>query len=134
MFLATDDDVRRVKAVWLGPDEYTLPFHARYLAWVLWFVLELVTLAVLALVPGLSITFTTVLWSSCGIVLLTHFLMTRVDWDQPLGTVVTHYRRELTARPARDDVERPTRPLPRRVRIRTTTPDEDDSEPTQEEA
>jgi hypothetical protein len=31
-----DDEVYQFDTVWLGPDEYTLPIQARYVAWGTW--------------------------------------------------------------------------------------------------
>jgi hypothetical protein len=47
----TDDDIWRYQPVWFEARGYVLPFHARYTAWGLWFLLQTAVFTVLVVLP-----------------------------------------------------------------------------------
>lgn len=109
MRLRPDDEVYRVRAVWLGPQGFTLPWLARYLAYGIWLVVFLAILLFEALTP-LEVGLPPV-WEVVISVLVAYAAMSFVDHDRPLGSVVATVLHETTA----------PRPAPRVKRVRVQT-------------
>lgn len=85
MKLRTDDDIYRVRLVYLGPPGYTLPIQLPYAQWGLFALLAtaLITLGVLA----------TGNWMSSGVTLaaalfMTGYIWQHVDPDRPARKVI----------------------------------------------
>jgi hypothetical protein len=95
MRIRPDDDVYRVRAVWLGPRGLTLPWAARYLAYGVWLAVFLLMLAVEWLTP-LTVGVPPV-WEVALSVLATYWLMGFVDHDRPPGSLVALLRAEVSA-------------------------------------
>ena len=87
MRLESDDDVRRVRAVWLGPKGYTFPFAARYISWGVGTSVVLGSMLVYWLLP-LPFRTGPAVWLFCLDLFATYLLMTFVDSDQSVGSVV----------------------------------------------
>lgn len=104
MKLRTDDDIWRVRLLWLGPPGYTLPIHLPYAQWFMWFVLTGIFSAILVPLTGA--------WSSTGMavaaaMIATHFVWRQVDPDRPalkvmFTAVIDAKRVKPTAKPAID--------------------------------
>lgn len=94
--VAPDDDATRFRAVWLGPDGYTLPFRARYVSWALWFALQIALTVLFAAVPGIGIG-PALLWAFAFSVLATRVTMLLVDADLPLAAVPSVLAAEVAA-------------------------------------
>jgi hypothetical protein len=103
-----DDAVRRFPAVWLGPDDMTLPAPVRYSALGLW--LAAVTAGGIAYLAAARLglyrpTLIGVVWLLCLATLATYAVMRVVDSDLPLPAVaavaVAEARSAATARPDR---------------------------------
>lgn len=84
--LEADDEVWRFQSVWLGPDEYTLPWHARYVSYVLFFAVFGAVLLFEGVTP-FSVGLPPV-WEFVIAVMTTSALMAAVDYDKPLMAVV----------------------------------------------
>jgi hypothetical protein len=89
-----DDKIFQIRAVFLGPETYTLPWQARYLAYVVWGAMFSTSLLVEYLVtrrfgfPTYTLGMT---------LLITTVVMSYVDNDLPLRAVVALTIRELRA-------------------------------------
>jgi len=126
--VAPDDEVYRVRTVWLGPDGLTLPWSARYQAYGLWLAL-FVFILIFELVTPLSVGLPPV-WEICIATLVTYAVMAYTDYDVPLRSVVPvtvgEIRRGVTTRKqtggtaldltARVKVTRPAAPVVAKTR------------------
>lgn len=118
-----DDEVYQFDTVWLGPDEYTLPIQARYVAWGTWLVCFLVATAIL--VPlgggGPAGVLGSLIWSLALSVVLSRAVMLVVDHERPLRSLPALFSAEARAAvAARRRGERALLVRPDRVRVRTT--------------
>ena len=116
-----DDEVYQFDTVWLGPDEYTLPIQARYVAWGTWLACFLVTAAIL--IPlgsgGPSGVLGSVVWSLALSVVLSRAVMLVVDHERPLRSLPAIFSAEARAAlAARRRGERALLVKPGRVRVR----------------
>lgn len=80
MKVRADDDIWRVRLVFLGPPGYNFPIHLPYSQWALWFVLAFVFSAILVPLTGT--------WASTGLatglsMIVTHIIWRQVDPDRP---------------------------------------------------
>ena len=117
MRVASDDDVYRVNAVWLGPRGLTFPWTARYLAYATWLVTFLVVLLIEAVVPPLHVSVPPV-WEFSVTTLLTYAVMSFVDHERPVRAVWQTFVADLGA-PRPPGKSRPTRMLTKvRVHVR----------------
>lgn len=91
-----DDDVRRIRNVWVGPKGMTLPFQATYTAWVLFFAVLITELLFEAAMPGLSVSLFP-MWELMIAVLLATFISGALDHDKPLRMLPGVYRQHLTS-------------------------------------
>lgn len=118
MRVASDDEVYQVRTVWLGPTGMTFPWTARYQAYAVWLLTFLAVLLFKAVTPlevGIVPT-----WEVAFSVLFTYWLMSLVDFEQPIRSRLETLRAEVTApRPA--GRVRPVRFLPS-VRVRERRP------------
>jgi hypothetical protein len=101
---ASDDDLRSVSEVFLGPKGYTLPFKARYRAYGAGCVVFLLAVTVLHhFLSGLTM----LIWSLAVTVLLTYALMRTVTVDVTVRSKVGSFFAELRApRPAKTETGR----------------------------
>jgi hypothetical protein len=94
-----DDEVYQFDTVWLGPDEYTLPIQARYVAWGTWLACFLV--AVVILVPlggkGPGGVLGSLIWSLAVSVVLSRAVMLVVDHERPLRSLPALFSAEARA-------------------------------------
>lgn len=94
-----DDEVYQFDTVWLGPDEYTLPIQARYVAWGTWLASFLV--AVVVLVPlggkGPGGVLGSLVWSLAVSVVLSRAVMLIVDHERPLRSLPALFSAEARA-------------------------------------
>lgn len=115
MRLRPDDDVYRVRAVWLGPRGLTLPWSARYLAYAIWLVIFVAILGVEWLSP-LRVGVPPV-WEVSFAVLATYWVMGHVDHERPPLSLLQLVRNEVTAPREATSVRR-VRTSVQRVRVR----------------
>ena len=120
-----DDEVYQFDTVWLGPDEYTLPIQARYVAWGTWLACFLV--AAVLIIPlgggGPAGVLGSLVWSLGLSVVLSRAIMLIVDHERPLRSLPALFSAE--ARAAMHSRRRGERSLlvrPRRVVVRDTPP------------
>ena len=120
-----DDEVYQFDTVWLGPDEYTLPIQARYVAWGTWLACFLV--ATLLLIPlgghGPAGVLGSLVWALGLSVVLSRAVMLVVDHERPLRSLPALFSAE--ARAAMHSRRRGERSLlvrPGRVTVRETPP------------
>ena len=118
-----DDEVYQFDTVWLGPDEYTLPIQARYVAWGTWLACFLVAAAVLIPIGGggPSGVLGSIVWSLALSVVLSRAVMLVVDHERPLRSLPALFSAEARAAlAARRRAERVLLVRPGRVRVRET--------------
>lgn len=96
MQLPVDDEIYRVDSVWLGPPGQTLPWRARYAAYGVGLVVFL-TLEGVERRLGVGLGFFTLAWTLFGSVLLTRVVLSVVDHDRPLRSVVAGFCHEVSA-------------------------------------
>jgi hypothetical protein len=84
-----DDEVYQFDTVWLGPDEYTLPIQARYVAWGTWLACFLLAAAVLIPLGGQSPggVLGSVMWAIAVSVVAARAVMLVVDHERPLRSL-----------------------------------------------
>jgi hypothetical protein len=118
-----DDEVYQFDTVWLGPDEYTLPIQARYVAWGTWLACFLVAAAIL--IPlgggGPAGVLGSLVWSLALSVVLSRAVMLVVDHERPLRSLPALFSAEARAAvAARRRAERALLVRPDKVRVRPT--------------
>jgi hypothetical protein len=116
-----DDEVYQFDTVWLGPDEYTLPIQARYVAWGTWLACFLITAAVLVPIGGSGPggVVGSLIWSIALSVVASRAVMLVVDHDRPLRSLPALFSAEAQAAfAASRRGERPVLVRPSRVRVR----------------
>lgn len=102
--LEPDDEVHRWASVWLGPEQVTLPFHARYSAYVMFFALAALNFVIVGITP-LAVG-PVPIWEFAYALLVTSVLMSAVDHDRPVHAVVLTVAREHLRRHHRPRVAR----------------------------
>jgi len=89
-----DDEVYRVNAVWLGPEQFPFPWRATYRAYGMGLVLLLVGLAVARQLYGVT------LWSFAFTLLaaikLTQVINRRMGYERPFSAVLAMAAHEVT--------------------------------------
>jgi hypothetical protein len=118
-----DDEVYQFDTVWLGPDEYTLPIQARYVAWGTWLACFLVTAAVLIPLAGGGPAgmLGSLVWSLAVSVVLSRALMLVVDHERPLRSLPALFSAEARAMLAARRRREPALLVrPDKVRVRAT--------------
>lgn len=114
MRVASDDDVYRVNAVWLGPRGLTFPWTARYLAYATWLVTFLVVLLIKSVTMGVGVP---PVWEICITTLFTYAVMSFVDHERPVRAVWSTFVADLSA-PRAPKKPRAVRVMPK-VRVRS---------------
>jgi hypothetical protein len=117
MRLPVDDEIYNVNAVWLGPPHKTLPFRARYVAYAVG-ALVFVLLQVIERRLGIGLGFFSLAYSLLITVGLTRLILSVVDADRPLGSVLVGFAHEVGAPRART---RPTVGVLRPARVRAVS-------------
>lgn len=111
-----DDDIRRVRNVWLGPRGITLPFTASYVTWGIWFV----TFMALLLLRWVSpIDIGNALWDMVLAGYVAVLVSKALDHDRPLRMLFRVIKQHLTS-PRHTPQTRLYSPARRRVRIKET--------------
>ena len=114
MRLPVDDEIYNVNAVWLGPPGKTLPWRARYVAYAVGLVV-FVLLQILERRLGIGLGFFSLAYTVLATVGLTRLILSVVDHDRPLGSVLTGFAHEVGA-PREDTKEADHIYRPGRVR------------------
>ncbi|MFC5996006.1 hypothetical protein ACFQE5_17510 [Pseudonocardia hispaniensis] len=96
MLVRTDDEVYRVDAVWLGPPRATFPWRARYVSYGLGLFVMVFVMFVQRRV-GIGLDFFSVAWALIATIVITRFLGKRINYERPLGQIITLFRHEITA-------------------------------------
>lgn len=96
MRLPVDDEIYNVNAVWLGPPNKTLPFRARYVAYAVG-ALVFVLLQVVERRLGIGLGFFSLAYSLLATVGLTRLILSVVDADRPLASVLAGFAHEVGA-------------------------------------
>jgi hypothetical protein len=93
--IEADDEVYRVNAVWLGPEQFQFPWRATYRAYGLGIVIFVLLLAIVRQLYG--VTF----WSAAFVFLfaikLTQIVNRRMGYERPFSAVVAMAIHEITA-------------------------------------
>lgn len=96
MRLPVDDEIYNVNAVWLGPPNKTLPFRARYVAYAVG-ALVFVVLQIVERRLGIGLGFFSLAYSLLATVGLTRLILSVVDADRPLSSVLVGFAHEVGA-------------------------------------
>ena len=96
MRLPVDDEIYNVDAVWLGPPRNTLPWRARYVAYGVGLVV-FVLLQAIERRLGIGLGFFSMAYSVLATVGLTRLILSVVDHDRPLGSVLAAFAHEVGA-------------------------------------
>ena len=96
MRVPVDDEIYNVNAVWLGPPHRTLPFRARYVAYAVGALVFVLTQVVERRL-GIGLGFFTLAYSVLATVGLTRLILSVVDADRPLASVVAAFAHEVGA-------------------------------------
>ena len=96
MRLPVDDEIYNVNAVWLGPPRNTLPWRARYVAYGVGLVV-FVLLQAIERRLGIGLGFFSLAYSLLATVALTRLILSVVDHDRPLGSVLAAFVHEVDA-------------------------------------
>src|SRR3954471_23605793 len=120
-----DDEVYQFDTVWLGPDEYTLPIQARFVAWGTWLACFLV--AAVLIIPlgggGPAGVLGSLVWSLGLAVVLPRSVMLIVDHERPLRSLPALFSAEARAAlHARRRGERSLLVRPGKIRVREAPP------------
>jgi hypothetical protein len=114
--VSTDDAIRRWRSVWLGPRGWTLPFHAKYQAWVLFFGIFFGLLLIEGITPLPVSVFPT--WEFTIALVVTTLVSGWLDHDKPLSMVLPVLRQRLRAPRRTKPTARRYKPMPSRIRIK----------------
>ena len=96
MRLPVDDEIYNVNSVWLGPPNRTLPFRARYSAYMVGAVV-FVLLQMVERRLGIGLGFFSLAYSLLATVALTRLILSVVNPDRPLGAVLAAFAHEACA-------------------------------------
>lgn len=96
MQFRNDDDLYSVDNVFLGPKEWTLPWRARYIAYVLGFPIFLVAMAIVHRL-GFQLGFTAVAYSLLATVGATTAICRKVTYERPVRTIAATFTHEVAA-------------------------------------
>lgn len=94
--MPVDDEIYNVNAVWLGPPRNTLPWRARYVAYGVGLVVFVLLQAVERRL-GIGLGFFSMAYSLLATVGLTRLILSVVDHDRPLGSVLAAFAHEVDA-------------------------------------
>lgn len=120
-----DDEIYQFDSKWLGPDEYTLPIQARYVAWGTWLVCFLVAAVILIPIGGSGPggVLGSLMWALAVSIVAARAVMLVVDHERPLRTLPALFGAEFRA--ALDSTRRDDRAVLldiSRVRVRGHPP------------
>jgi hypothetical protein len=122
MLAEPDDEIYRVNPVWLGPPRVTLPWRARYVAYGIWMAAFLTIFTMARLVLLMPLTFWVLAWSLVLTTVTTRLVCRRIDFEKPLGSVLSAFGNEV-AGPRRKNADvRGLVGLNGRVAFRATRP------------
>lgn len=110
----------RVDAVWLGPPRATFPWRARYVSYVVGFLVMLLVMFLQRRV-GIGLDFFSVAWALVITIALTRLVGSRINDERPLEQVVRLFGHEITG-PRRRTGRRGGAVLSRHVRVKPTIP------------
>lgn len=96
MRLPVDDEIYNVNSVWLGPPNRTLPFRARYSAYMVGAVV-FVLLQMVERRLGIGLGFFSLAYSLLATVALTRLILSVVNPDRPLAAVLAAFAHEVSA-------------------------------------
>jgi hypothetical protein len=116
----TDDEVYRVDAVWLGPENATMPWRVRYVGWGVGLAVFLLVAAVQRQI-GIGFGFFSVAWALVLSIVITRLVCSRISHERPMSAVIAMWVHELRA-PRRAPRPRGGAVSPAAVRIRHTRP------------
>lgn len=94
VLVRTDDEVYRVDSVWLGPPRATFPWRARYVSYGVGLLVMILVMFVQRRI-GIGLDFFSVAWALVGTVVVTRFLGQRIDYERPLGQVLSLFGHEV---------------------------------------
>ncbi|HEY9389166.1 MAG TPA: hypothetical protein VIR27_05260 [Mycobacteriales bacterium] len=94
-----DDEIYQFDSRWLGPDEYTLPIQARYVAWGTWLVCFLAAAVVLVPIGGHGPggVLGSLMWALAVSIVAARAVMLVVDHERPLRSLPALFGAELRA-------------------------------------
>ncbi|MDN5749819.1 MAG: hypothetical protein L0H64_15080 [Pseudonocardia sp.] len=95
VLVRTDDEVYRVDSVWLGPPRATFPWRARYVSYGVGLLVMILVMFVQRRI-GIGLDFFSVAWALVVTTVATRFLGARIDFERPLGQVLTLFGHEVT--------------------------------------
>ncbi len=95
MKIEADDELYRVNAVWLGPEQFPFPWRATYRAYMLGVLLFVTLLAIAHQFVGIS--FFTVAFTLVATIKLTQIINARMGYERPFSAVLAMAVREMTA-------------------------------------
>jgi hypothetical protein len=95
MLAEPDDEIYRVNPVWLGPPQVTLPWRARYVAYGVWTATFLAIFTVARLVLLMPLSFWVLAWSLVLTTVVTRLICRRIDFEKPLGSVLSAFGSEV---------------------------------------
>jgi len=95
VLVRTDDEVYRVDSVWLGPPRATFPWRARYVSYGLGLLVMILVMFVQRRI-GIGLDFFSVAWALVLTIVCTRFLGQRIDYERPLGQVVSLFWHEVS--------------------------------------
>ena len=122
MLAEPDDEIYRVNPVWLGPPRVTLPWRARYVAYGVWMATFLTIFTVARLVLLMPLSFWVLAWSLVLTTVVTRLICRRIDFEKPLGSVLSAFGGEVAGPRRRDAREHGVVGLHSRVEFRATRP------------
>ena len=82
MRIRTDDEVYRVDAVWLGPQNATFPWRALYVAWLIGIPTFFVVLGIERW-AGWSFGFFSTAWAFVATIVITRLLTAKISHERP---------------------------------------------------
>ncbi len=103
VLVRTDDEVYRVDSVWLGPPRATFPWRARYVSYGVGLLVMIMVMFVQRRI-GIGLDFFSVAWALVVTVVVTRFLGQRIDYERPLGQVLSLFGQEIRGPRARTAV------------------------------
>lgn len=130
MEIRTDDDVYRVDSVWLGPPKATMPWHVRYVAWGIGLVVFFLVIAAERAV-GIGFGLFSTGWGLVLTVAITRALARMINYERPLGAVLSLFVSEVRTPREHTVVEGGALRTARPLRIREDRPRPSESAPAE---
>jgi hypothetical protein len=95
MRIEADDEIYRVNAVWLGPEQFQFPWRATYRAYGLGIVTFVLLLTIARQLYG--VTFWSVVFTFVVAIKLTQVINKRLGYERPFSSVVAMAIKEINA-------------------------------------